>query len=89
MFTFLVKKNMRNNLLYFLNKNKIEASAHFDPPLHRQNYLKKYFKKKLKNTDTLSKQIVTLPIYPSLKNSEINFIIKIIKKWYSYNYEKK
>ncbi len=89
MYTFLVKKNMRDNLLRFLNKNKIEASAHFDPPLHQQKYLKKYYKTKLKNTDILSSQIITLPIYPLLKNSEINYIIKIIKKWYSYNYEKK
>ena len=44
---------------------------------------------KLKNTDILSSQIITLPIYPSLKNSEVNYITKIIKKWYSYNYEKK
>ena len=89
MYTFLVKKNMRNNLLNFLNKNKIEASAHFDPPLHKQNYLKKYSKKKLKITDILSNQIITLPIYPSLEESEINFIKKIIKKWYLYYYEKK
>ena len=88
MYTFLVKKNKRNDLLYFLKKNNIEASAHFDPPLHKQKYLKKYNKHRLVNTDLLSKQIITLPIYPLLKANEINKIINTINKWCK-KYEKK
>ena len=38
MYTVLVKNNKRNKLLYFLKKKGIGASAHFDPPLHRQKY---------------------------------------------------
>ena len=41
MYSILVKSNKRNSLLYFLKKKKIEASAHFDPPLHKQKYLKR------------------------------------------------
>ena len=40
------------------------------------------FKKTLKNTEKLSKEIVTLPIYPNLKDSEINRIFKVVKNWY-------
>ena len=42
MYTITVKAKYRNNLLYYLKNNKIEASAHFDPPLHQQSYLKKF-----------------------------------------------
>ena len=65
------------------NKN-IEASVHFDPPLHQQKYLKKY-SKKLVNTEKLSKEIITLPIYPKLNQIEIKKILKTIKNWYKRN----
>jgi perosamine synthetase len=81
MYTMLVKKNLRNNLLYFMKKNNIEASAHFDPPLHMQRYLKRFNKSKLRNTERLSKEIMTLPMYPSLKLKEIKKVLFIIEKW--------
>ena len=81
MYSVLVKKELRDDLINFLNKNKIEASCHFDPPLHQQKYLSKYNKKNLKNTEFLSKRIITLPIYPDLKKSELNYTFNKIKKW--------
>jgi perosamine synthetase len=85
MYTFLVKKNLRNNFLYFMKRHKIEASAHFDPPLHAQKYLSKYQNSNLSNTEILSKQIVTLPIYPDLKINEIKRVISTINKWVKIN----
>ena len=84
MFSVLVKKNKRNSLLYFLKKNGVDASVHFDPPLHKQDYLKKY-STKLKNTERLSKEILTLPIYPDLSKKNLNFILKKIETWYKKN----
>lgn len=84
MYSVLVDSRLRNNLLYFLKKNNVGASAHFDPPLHQQLYLKKY-KKKLKNSEKLAREIITLPIYPTLKKNEINIIFKVINNWYKKN----
>jgi len=81
MYSVIVKPKFRNNLLYHLREKKIEASVHFDPPLHKQKYLLKY-SRNLKNTDRLAKSIMTLPIYPKLKQIEINRILKVIKNWY-------
>ena len=81
MYSILVKSNKRNSLLYFLKKKKIEASAHFDPPLHKQKYLKRY-SAKLRNTEILAKQITTLPIYPSLKKQQLKRIFDTIENWY-------
>ena len=87
MYSCLVKPYYRNNFLFFLKKRKIEVSVHFDPPLHRQKYLSKY-KAKLPNTDLLSKQIVTFPMYPGLKKKEILKIFATIKEWYKKNVNK-
>ena len=66
-----------------MKKKGVEVSAHFVPPLHKQKYLKKFNKIKLPNTEKLSKEIVTLPIYPNLKKKQLSIILKLIDKWYS------
>ena len=81
MYSVQVKSKKRKSLLYYLKKNKIDASVHFDPPLHKMKYLRKY-SRKLVNTDILSNEIITLPIYPNLKNRELKRIFKTIKNWY-------
>jgi len=85
MYTFLINSKYRNKLLYYLKSKNIEASAHFDPPLHKQKYLKKYYKENLKNTDILAKKIISLPMYPDLKDNHINTIKNSIKEWYQKN----
>lgn len=82
MYTIRVDKKLRNNFIYYLNNKGIGASAHFDPPLHKQKIFKNYKKGTLNNTEALSKEIVTLPIYPDLKQKEVKYILKIIKNWY-------
>ena len=82
MYTIRIKKKLRDKFIYFLNSKGIEASAHFDPSLHKQKLFKKYKKGKLKNTEKLSSEIVTLPIFPSLNLKEVNYILKIINNWY-------
>ena len=67
MYTITIKKFLRNKLLYFLKSKGIEASAHFDPPLHKQKYLKKLLENDLENTNKLSDEILTLPIFPGMK----------------------
>ena len=34
------------------------------------------------NTNILSKEIVSLPIYPDLSDKEVKYIINIISMWY-------
>ena len=43
--------------------------------------MKKFKNKDLKNTEFLSKSIITLPIYPDLKNKELNYIFNKISYW--------
>lgn len=82
MYTCLIKPSLRSEFLNHMKNKGVEVSAHFVPPLHKQNYLKKYSNEKLVNTEYLSKSIITLPIYPNLKDSELKLIFKFIKNWY-------
>ena len=85
MYTCLVKNNLRDDLVLYLRSKSIEASVHFDPPLHKQKYCKNFAKDVLPNTELLSKTIMSLPIYPSLNDKQIKFIFDNIKKWIKKN----
>ena len=82
MYTIRVDKKIRNKLVSYLKKNNIEASVHFDPPLHKMKYLKKFNKKKLPTTEKLCNELITLPIYPKMEKNQVNYVLNKIKTFY-------
>ena len=65
---------------------KIPTSVYYPTPLHKQKPYKKYPVPidGLKNTEFLSKSVLSLPMHPYLQNKEIEYISfnldKIINK---------
>lgn len=81
-FAVLVKN--RNKFLSYLKNNKIRLTLHYK----NLTFLNKGYKVKckynlinLKNAKKVSRETVSLPIYPELKEKEINQIIKIINNY--------
>lgn len=74
-------KISRDELLKKMSDNKIGTSLHYKP-LHTMTYWKKFIKKKEKflNADKYFQSCISLPIYPSLKKREINYIINTLQK---------
>ena len=60
-----------------LYKNGIETGTHYKP-IHLMSMYKK--NNSLPITESVGKQIVTIPIHPNLKKSEIQKIINTINK---------
>ena len=80
-YPIFVKK--RDNLIRFLKKNKIGFSIHYPIIVPMMSYYKKKYKCKKNNyinSITYANTNISLPVYPSLKNKEIDHISnKIIK----------
>ena len=75
-FPIILPKNTNRIKLYkFLSKNGIETTIHYRP-INKFSFYKK--KINLNNLDEISKRIISLPIYPKLKRSEIDYIISKI-----------
>lgn len=70
----------RDHFVLQLREKGIEASAHFDPPLHDQHAYLSYTRDELPNTDELSKSIVTLPCYPDMTDAQVNTVISAIQE---------
>jgi len=73
---WILVKN-RNKFLENMNKKGIEVGIHYSPVHKMKLYNSKI---KLEVTEKISKQIVTIPIHPLLKDREVKFIIKSINE---------
>jgi len=83
MYTIKLKKGNRDALVRKLKERGIEASVHFDPPVHLQPFYMKNFgcrKGDLPITERLSQSIITLPMFPQLAKKELGYIISAIKE---------
>lgn len=56
-----------------MKRNRIETGIHY-LPIHKMHFYNK--KQKLPITEKVTKQIVSIPIHPSLDESDIDKIIK-------------
>ena len=72
----------------YLKKNGIETRIHYPIAIHHQKiFIKTFGKIKLPNTERLSKEIISLPIYPELDFKKVKFIIKMINQFFSYKFK--
>ena len=65
------------------NEKEMGVSVHYMMPLHKMGYYKKKNKSKnkhLKNSSTYGNMNLSLPVYPKLKISEVDYICESIKK---------
>ena len=83
--TYVVKAKNRDELYNFLLKNKIEAKIHYPIPLHLQEASKylNYKKGDFPKTEKQAEKILSLPIYPELKEEQLELVVKEIRNFYS------
>jgi len=80
----LILKNKKeaDNFINFLKKNNITVKKHYtdlsSSPFSRNKLKNKYT---CKTSKILSERLVRLPLYSSLKNKDVNRIIKFVKKF--------
>ena len=72
--------NTRNKFIFYMRKKGIDCFFHYYP-LHMSNFGKKIKKIKLPITEKIYYGLVRLPLYPSLKVSEVDKVIKNTKKF--------
>jgi dTDP-4-amino-4,6-dideoxygalactose transaminase len=78
LYVIIVKKNLRNKLIKFLQKNNINPGIHYKLANHQQIPFKNFKKSKLINTKKIVPNILSLPIYPALSLVNVKKIIKLI-----------
>jgi len=82
-YQYTVAHKNRNKIIKKLLRKNINLNITYPYPIHTMTPYKRFFNKKrdkLTKTNTNSKQIFSLPTYPSIKDSNIEKIIKEINQ---------
>ena len=77
----LSEKVNRTRFQKYLSRNKVPTMIYYPIPAHKQNAYKKFATKKLSVSESISKNIISLPIHPVLKNSQIKYICDLIRNF--------
>ena len=78
----LYSRECRDNLIYRLHTEGVGTSVHFIP-LHRMSYWKKTYSLKpqdLPVAEDMADRILSLPLWPGLKKTEVNRVAAIIRE---------
>ncbi len=74
-------KEVRDNVYYKLREMDITCQIHYMPvymhPYYRKNG---YAKTKCKNAEDFYSRMLSLPMYPRMKDKELKYVVKCIKK---------
>ncbi len=78
---YVILTKYRSKLIKLFKQKKIQYGFHYPYPIHKLKVFKSYFKtQKFKNSETLAKEGISLPIDPNLSNKEVSIIINTINK---------
>ncbi len=82
---YVVRVEKRDQLLDFLDKKGIRCGIHYPVPLHFQEAYKDlgYKQGDFPIAEKLSKEILSLPMYPELTEEEIIYVVESAKKFYA------
>lgn len=81
---YVIQVHKRDQLLKFLNDNKIGAGIHYPIPLHLQPAYKHMSlgRGSFPVTEKLADSIISLPMYPEITEEEIDYIVMKINEFY-------
>lgn len=73
-------KLSRDDFVEYLNKNDIGNAIYYPVPIPNQEvYVNLGYKEKIPMTEKITKQVISIPVHPSLTNDDLNKIIEVIR----------
>ena len=83
-FSFVIMVEDRERLMDYLSSKSIECKIHYPISIHKQQAsIDSIGEVSLPKTEAQNERILSLPIYPSLKDEQIEYIIDSITEYYS------
>ena len=80
---YVIRAKKRDALFKYLKSKGVECLIKDPIALHHQKGLNLY-KFRLPVSEKLAREVISLPMYPELKETQVEYVIKTIKKFYGY-----
>ena len=78
---YVIRTKQRDELVNHLRENSIEILISWPIPMNHQKALKlSHFK--LPETEAISREVLSLPMYPELDNEQVEYVIQTIRDFY-------
>jgi dTDP-4-amino-4,6-dideoxygalactose transaminase len=80
---YVIKTSHRDQLRRWLAKKDIQTQIHYPRPVHLQKCFLREFQNALyfPVTESISKKILSLPMYPEMSNDQVEYIVKSINEF--------
>ena len=79
---YVIRTRKRNELVRYLNENGVETIISWPLAMHLQPALKlNHFK--LPETEAISREVVSLPLYPEIADSQVQYVIECVRDFYT------
>lgn len=83
--TYIIHAKRRDELQAYLKNHGIETRIHYQVPIHKQPVAQRtlgYTESSFPQMEHIAKHALSLPIYPELSQSELDYIVKTIQSFY-------
>jgi len=83
LYTVRIRKGdaeFRDQVVEALRKKSVGATVYYHTPIHLMPYYRQQSKYSLPETEKASQQVFSLPVHPSLKPMNINYVAKVVKQ---------
>jgi dTDP-4-amino-4,6-dideoxygalactose transaminase len=75
-----VKDGYRDRIMRLMANRGVETRAYFYPPVHEQAYFARYATRPLPQTERLSRRVITLPFFTTIKEEEMDYIVSTLQE---------
>lgn len=78
---YVIRSTERGRLVSYLRENGVEVLVSWPIPMHHQRALGlEHFH--LPETERVSREVISLPMYPELSNDKVEFVIECVRSFY-------
>ena len=78
---FVVRVKDRECFINHLENNEVGYLIHYPTPPHKQEALREYNCLKLPITEDYHREVVSIPLYPSISDKEVDYIISVLNSF--------
>lgn len=78
---FVIKTEKRDELMNYFSNYGIQTKIHYPFPVHQQKAYEFLKVKNLPLTEKISKQILSLPMFPEITKEELSFVVQKINEF--------
>ena len=81
---YVVRTKDRDELRKYLNEKHVSTLIHYPTPIHLQKVYKHlgYKKGSFPKAEEVTNEIISLPMYPSLKQDEVLYVCRCIREFF-------